>query len=67
MGKANPKLTGKKIAAMAKKEGKDYVQFNFVKADGSDGQYDMHVDDVIHDLFTNTSDVEELYRLLVGR
>lgn len=67
MGKANPKLTGKQIQEMAEKEGKDYKRFQFVKSDGSDGQYDMHVDAVIHDLFTETSDVEELYRLLVGR
>lgn len=66
MKTANPKMSVRKIKSAIKTANEGDQIFNYVKSDGTDGKYDKHVDMVLRDIFSNTSKIEDLYRLMVG-
>lgn len=42
-------------------------KFNYIKVDGTDGGYDKLVDNALHEIFRKRKDIEDIYKLLVGR
>lgn len=67
MKKADPELNAEKLHHLALLRKNGGYKFNYVKADGSDGSYDIHVDNAIHEIFRKRKDIEDIYRLLIGK
>ena len=67
MAQADPDMSAEKLHHLALMRKNGGYQFNYVKVDGTDGGYDKLVDKAIHDIFRKRKDIEDIYRLLVGR
>lgn len=65
MKKSDPELTADKLHHMALMRKDGGVKFNYVKVDGTDGSYNMQVDNAMHEIFRKRKDIEEIYNLLV--
>lgn len=66
--KSDPNMNAKKFRAMVEQSKNGEYNFKYVKKDGTDGYFDIGVQEVIQDLFSGKpSQVEAMYRLMVGR